>query len=393
MNKITMKHSVKISLCAIAMAPIILVAGEEEDARWEVGVGVSTRIVGKTKFDGHIGRDSFESAINVGPSIDSISAAGPDDPDRVYDNGYVNRSSITDALGLTTFWNYHDASSQIDTGAGTISFNQNLGTSTNVVGFSELGGRSKKRPDDNLAPYFELARVKKHDEHKHIEYGLIATFTWLSTDVDRDPTALSSADFETFNVDLVDTYDLNGVIPPPANNLGSYLPGGDHPVLEFVPSGRDISEISTGSPETAWGLVSDDVDIDVQSLSIGGLYRRLQVKDADENGNVTFGRFSGQIEGGITFNRIDLDWDRNASIVTNSAVLASESSSDSEVDFKLGAYGAVGVRYRADDEGKSHFAFKARYDYLGKERLGKSDWGTEINLNSWSFNLTYARTF
>ncbi|MEN8661789.1 MAG: hypothetical protein ACN4GF_00105 [Lentimonas sp.] len=152
----------------------------------------------------------------------------------------------------------------------------------------------------------------------------------LHTDVKRGPVALSSAELDSFNVDLVDAYDLNGVIPPTPGTDGRCAPPGD--VLNFVLSDRSVVETPIGSADTAWGMIMDDVGIDVQSLSSGGLNRRLQVKEACENGNLTFGRFSGQVEAGVTFNRIDLDWDRNASIVANNVVLSSESYGDHEVD-------------------------------------------------------------
>ena len=391
MNKKYLNQSVKTSLCALLIAPLAVLADGGNDAKWEIGVGAATRVLGKTKFYGGIDSSAFESALGARSGGFSLPGDLGDQTqgsvDREYDDGFVRRGSGTDNIPATTNWGY-DSASQVNAQADSITFSRSVGTSAGASSYNSNGESRKDRPSVKVMPYFELSRIVKDKDNENIEYGFISTFTMLDTSAHSGPSSVGSMGSSMNDIRVVDTYNLN-VIPPSAPYEGSFNPPG--PLLGFLPD-REIIETPSGDVTSLVGLLEEKVSIEVQTLSFGALARRLRAGKVLEEGT-EMSRLSGQVEGGVTFNRMDLEWDRDASIMSGSEVVAQEKSSDRDIKYRWGAYTAVGGKWHLDDAGEYSLGVKARYDYLDEEKVGNEDAGATVDLSSWSFIITFVRNF
>jgi hypothetical protein len=131
-----------------------------------------------------------------------------------YDDGYVLKDSTGNALGLTTYWGYDNAS-QYNAGADTMSFDRSTAT----------GIPSAQNADANPYPGLELTYDRKlgeKDNWHHMVYGVEAAANYMKFAFQSDNTYNATVTTTT------DVYQLPGTTPPSAPFQGTFngSPGG-----------------------------------------------------------------------------------------------------------------------------------------------------------------------
>jgi hypothetical protein len=150
-----------------------------------------------------------------------------------YDDGYVLKDSTGNALGLTTYWGYDNAS-QYNAGADTMSFDRSMAA----------GIPSAQNADANPYPGLELTYDRKlgeKDNWHHMSYGVEGAVNYMKFSFQSDNT------FNATVTTTTDVYQLPGTTPPPAPFQGTFdgSPGG-YSLLE-VPMISSSSVITPGA--------------------------------------------------------------------------------------------------------------------------------------------------
>lgn len=213
----------------------------EPKSRWSAGAGYSTMIGLKAEFSGLGGT----------PSSSGIPSSDPG-TDRTYDDGFNRVDSTGNTGGITWNWGYEKAS-QYDQGASTISM-----SSSSVVGLGRTDGGS-----DEWHPGLEVFASYSMGDVPQIQWsGQTARWGWKM--------AVSYNDIDISNNDVVtsgilrttDTFELNGVIPPPPGYAGTFE--GPGPVLSDV-----ASRTTTFLPGGAMVSGTRDFDVDLFIAQVG----------------------------------------------------------------------------------------------------------------------------
>jgi hypothetical protein len=172
-------------------------------------------------------------------------------PNGHYDDGYVLKDSTKNALGLTTYWGYDNAS-QYNSVADTIAFHSQTAS----------GIPAAQNADANPYPGLELTYDRKLGEKEnwhHMFYGIEAAVNYMKFSFQAD---------NTFNATAITTttvYQLPGTTPPPAPFRGTFngSPGG-YSLLEvpFISS-------TPGPPSAATLLSQDRFDANIWGFRLG----------------------------------------------------------------------------------------------------------------------------
>lgn len=201
--------------------------------------GMMWRNIGKTNVSPNFagGPAFFTPPGGVGPAT----APG----NRTYDNGFVNIGAATPITGLTTNFGYTAGPPQV---GDNLVFTRTGGA---AVGFPSGGSDDA---DLAPAPYLDFSFVIPANEDLKVGFNMNFAFTGLD--------GRFGSNVALYSVTTVDTYALNGVIPPAGNYSGPF--GGAAPLIPNVPTSRQQDVAQTGT-----GKYQFQQDTDLYSLALG----------------------------------------------------------------------------------------------------------------------------
>lgn len=369
----------------------------ETRAHWEFQAGLSGRRIGSTTFSSDISAlpTGGQPFVSSGPTLPAGVGSDTVYSDHAYDDGFVNISDpATSISGLTSNWGYNDASQvQNDTLVFTATGGTYSEATSDTTQSASTGYNSGSETD--IAPYIELSRYWHREDNPGTEVGVILNFSWMKNQASSPLRAFSQTDYTLTNYDItvVDTYDLNGVVPPIALPYdGSVVPNG--PLIGNIPSNRQIMQ-SPGSIETASDIneLREHLDFDMQTLSLGVAIRKIrnaqdEAQDGEPGGRAR--QLSGQLEGGITLNRYDLEWNQQQSVsrtVNSTTTTTLIEQQDRDIGLKFGAYAAASANLGLNEKGTRYLSLTSRYDWAGNESVGNESGSAEIDLSGWSIAL------
>ncbi len=253
--------------------------------------------------------------------------------DREYDNGYVRQDRGTQLNGDTWYWGYDNAG-QVQ---GDSLVFQGLAGQQTHAGRDVLspGIHSSEEDDDGAGFYIKALReIMRSDRYS---MHLLVSVSHVPFSVDNGGSTFDVRQRDiTYDVTVVDRYDLMGVIPPGAPYAGNF--DGPGPLLPNTPASREITQSEVSSSDTRYfNEIHQKLDISVTSLDLG-----LQ-------GEYDVGIVQLTTAAGVSFNTIRTDGDRSENVWRQSGGTTSRIGryidSEDEVDFALGAFLQAGVRY------------------------------------------------
>ena len=258
----------------------------------------------------------------------------PDAPaDREYDNGYVRQDRGTQRDGDTWYWGYDNA--------GQVQGNSLV--FKGLAGQQTYSGRdvlspsihSSEEDDDGAGFYIKALREIKRSDRYSMHLLVSASHVPFSVENGGSTFDIKQRDI-TYDVTVVDRYDLMGVTPPDAPYAGNS--DGPGPLLPNTPASREITQTEVSRSDTRYfNEIHQKLDISVTSLDLG-----LQ-------GEYDVGTVQLTTAAGISFNMIRTDGDRSEDVWRQSGGTTSRfghyTDSEHEMDFALGAFLQAGVRY------------------------------------------------
>lgn len=351
--------------------------------RWALNGGVSFRKIGDVDFVTGIspdmipnlfGMDTFTPPPGIGPADATA--------DRTYDDGFVNIGAATPGSGLTTYWGYMNAS-QVQNGdlvyarVGGERRDVTIHDTAAVTGWNDDA-------DWETGPFLELTYSVPIRPNLTAGFGV----NFMSTDIDVSRGGLNTISqfqqLDVYDVTAIDTYPLNGIIPPGPGYEGSFA--GPGPLLGNVPDSRAFPE-TLASTDTALFLdsIRDVLDLDLYTFGLGGTLNWIPHP-----------QFFVAAQAGVALNLADWNGYRNELITqSDNGGPATDFSrrtvraDDQEVLW--GLYLQSSLAWRLSETWALH-GF-ARYDWNEdlEDRIGPSSF--EVDLSGWSVGAGISLTF
>jgi hypothetical protein len=362
----------------------VLVPPSARGGRWELHAGFGVR----QAFDMSV-RSSSRSLVGgiFSPSLadsDLLGQIGPIDGqgNRVYDDGFVN---IGSQFNLTSFWGYEDAgqvrqsSRQWDPSQPWDSpGNQSLYLSR--LGETGLGGyRRDADTGAEMFPYIEARRLWQTDgsgfwHEKGVSFG----WGWV-------PARAGVAEaLSVLRTGVVDEYYLYGVIPPSAPYTGPELPPG--PLLDNIPSDR----VESGASDGLSGRTATDVDFDLHTLSLGGIWRHAPEFGPQD----AWLRLHGlDLQAGLALNHGKLSVESTTTVRDGDERLASFRDRASKSKFLPGIYLSLGATLDIGEQDEWLIYSAGRYDYAGSIRAESRHSSVEVELDGFSWTIGIGRSW
>ena len=362
-----------------AKSIIIPAPAKPSDGHWEVHAGFGIR----QSFDLNIrssSRDllggSYSSAAATSALYAGVGSANAE-ADRLYDDGFVN---IGSRYNLTTNWGYDNASqvakasrpwnpSQPWDSPG----NQSLYmTRTGQMGMA--GFDSGTDTDEALFPYIEARRWWDCDKDSFwTEKGFVASWSWIPTDGGLTESLAMQ------RTRVVDEYYLYGVLPPAAPYSGPVRPPG--PLLDNIPHDRVEGSAVAG----VTGTTHADVDLDLHTLSFGGIWRYAPKED---RGGFDRMRLYGlDLQAGVSVNFVRLEMDSQTTVVDRGTVIGSYSDHGSESKILPGLFLSVGATFDIGEKEEWMLFTQGRYDYAGDIDVQTGLSSAEVDLEGFSWTI------
>ena len=267
--------------------------------------------------------------------VDASSRFGGEDSfaDREYDDGYVRQDAGTALFGDTWYWGY-DTREQIQ--GDTLVFHGAAGRQTSVDQRTRiLDGRQSDQDDENGGLYIKVA--KEVLQRGAVSFHLFFSGSYVPFSVGTEGSTLDVRQQSvTYGVEVVDTYDLMGVIPPDSPYSGNAA--GPGPLLPNTPVNREIRQHEVSRSETRYfNDIREELDISLTTLSLG-----LQCEwDADWIQLI--------VAAGPSLNMVRSDGERVEVLMRNSGGLNTTeqrfNDSADDVDYQFGAFAQAGMRF------------------------------------------------
>lgn len=238
------------------------------------------------------------------PSREDPSGVG--DPnryaDRDYDDGFVNMDPNTENDGLTWYWGY-ERDGQYSAAGDTLSFHGGGGTRVYRDTLLDTGLEDREEAE-GAGVRFVAGRVLPCPKLRDAlgvmaELCVGAEGVWGVGGRFKGTTYRERITKERY--EIRDTYDLEGVIPPPAPYEGTYF--GPGPLIENIPSSRS-QHVNSRETWEAENYVDLDVEADIYRFWVGP---RVSVQP--------FGRAVLYIIPNVSATLVDLDADRSEQFV------------------------------------------------------------------------------
>jgi len=300
--------------------------------------------------------------------------------DRTYDDGFVNidPGTLVDGLGLTWYWGYDNAV-QYDATADTLAFHRGGGEG---IARSVLSSTSYDQ-DEDVSGLGIAAEVGRNIVTKgKVKLGLVGGIQSIWDIESETSQSTYSEQLTAYSYDVVDTYTLEGVVPPAPPYTGNY--DGPGPLIGNIPTTR--SEAGGGSSTwQAENLVEMDVDVDLQELWLGP---RLHL-DISSNVAVHCTPY-------VSVNYVDIDVDRKEKFISKyadgrSEIIQQWHDSESYDEWLFGLGVAVGGRINF---AKQWFAeVSASYDSVEEAEVDAGPNKVTIDVSGYSIRGQIGRGF
>lgn len=342
--------------------------------RWSLSAGFVVRKLGDIRFNTGISPDMIPNLFGVDtfsepPGIGSLRATA----DRTYDDGFVNIGAGTPGTGLTTFWEYNNAT-QVQ--GGNLVFSKAGGERRDVTmrdaaaptGWSDGPGRE-------AGPFLELNYTKSIQPN--LSVGIAVNFSTVNIGGSQGGlnTISQFQQLDIYDVAAVDTYSLNGVIPPNAPYQGSFA--GPGPLINNVPDTRAFPEtLSTTTTALFVDRVRESLKVDFHTLGVGSTVHWRPRP-----------RLLLAAQAGIALNLADWRTQRDE-VITQSinggpaAPFSRRTVRTDDKDFSLGVYLQGNVAWKLNERWAMQLV--ARYDWNPEIDgfVGPSSF--EVDLSGWS---------
>lgn len=352
------------------------------NGRWEVHAGFGIR----QAFD--LDLRSTDRTLTGGyysiteADLDLAGFLGPlgGQANRLYDDGFVN---IGSQYNLTSFWGYDDASqvrpssrpwdpSQPWDAPGVQSLYLSRVGETGVSGY-----RREADTGAELFPYIEARRLWQSAESGFWdEKGVAFGWSWIPA---RAGMAESLSVLRTV---VVDEYYLYGVLPPSAPYTGPALPPGA--LLDNVPHDRVENTAAAGLS----GRVATDIDFDLHTLSLGGIWRYSpEIGPQDALLRV----YGFDLQAGVSLNFGKLSMNTTTTVTDGGVVIGSFRDYASKSKVLPGLYASLGATLDVGERGDWMIYTAGRYDQAGHLEVRTQNSSAKVSLDGFSWTIGLGR--
>jgi hypothetical protein len=249
----------------VLAAPVPAAAG-----RWRLSFGVVVREFGDVTFRSAPRAVGFplpavfgDDRLSLLPGVGGSGGV----TDRTYADGFVRVDSSGGRDGQTWNWGYSEAT---QVSGDSIRFHSGLGGSETRVSEDSRGAAGTSRDDIDPAAGPEVALDYVFPGAGPVRFSLGAGVSFTPFDAAQVEQATFSADQSAvhFDVGVVDSYLLGGVVPPDAPYAGSFE--GPGPLLPDRPAGRRLLRSPSGRESARFDNRSQStLEIDALRFSLG----------------------------------------------------------------------------------------------------------------------------
>ena len=253
--------------------------------------------------------------------------------DREYDDGYVRQDTGTAINGDTWYWGY-DRREQIQD--DTLVFHGAAGQQSSVNQSTQINDEQPSDQDDENGGLY-LKAVKEITQRGPVSFHLFLAGSYVPFSVETEGSTLDARQQSiTYGVNVVDTYDLVGVIPPNPPYAGTAT--GPGPLLPNTPVNREIQQTELSRSEIRYfNDIREALDISLTTLCLG-----IQCE-----GDADFVQLIAAV--GASLNMVQSDGKRVEVLMRSSGgsnTLEQQfNDSTDDIDFKLGAFAQAGMRF------------------------------------------------
>ncbi|MFC7338217.1 hypothetical protein ACFQY0_13565 [Haloferula chungangensis] len=348
--------------------------------QWTVSAGPAIRNIGTLKIN-----SGYRSGGVIPPSfVGSSSLTEPNvgaessTDDRFYNDGYVRQDAGTSTDGNTWYWGYDNAAQVQDKqlAYSATGYQSILRDSYSIPSF----GASSR---DSLRGFSPHIQVDARGPQKlwGFQLGFSGGFDFTHVDQSLAYSNYSGNQFrDDYRLDYVDSYDLNGVIPPLAPYFGTL--GGPGPVIGNVPTSRSITPVLLFTDTASFSnQVWSSIDINVFSFTVGPTLTR------------SWGPLSMSLQGGLIFNIYDWDAQQGERLTgsnsSGTSTVANWAEGDSGTKFRPGLYGQADISYDVGNNWAIGCYFRVDTAAEFRAQAGPSTFKVDPSGYSAGFQLRY----
>ena len=306
---------------------------------WTLSLSTASRSFGNITYltNSSIGSsDSIGSF--VGESFEQLSGAeGPAGQvsDRAYDNGFVNRSSLTPATGRTTNFSYTDSSVFQNVNSDGVpqqlrflSSNAGSGRRTSLPSLSRRDIRDSHSLGSEIG--LQIAASYALNEAAGFQISFETSFSAAGLDVQSTASTFDQLqEGQDFIISLSDTFDVSDVVVPGAPYTGAFEAPGQPSIPNLpIPGSRTRADRNDGPAQqvAVTNQISRDLAVNLDSLSAGLSASR------------TFDRFTVQLGAGITGTHAGVSGSTTERLLADGRTSRSLTTTSDVDEFLLGAY-------------------------------------------------------
>lgn len=259
------KQKTTTGLIGVILCTGVLVVIAEELNSWWWSIGPTYRGAMEARVSGpsYVQQLGLRAARPGGGGVGSTGSA-LDFANRTYDDGFVaiDPGTIASGDGLTWYWGYANAG-QYNAAADSLTFTR---SGLRVISAQTLRNQAVSQDDEPEAWGFEFTVGRQWASFQKANLEIQAGIAWLGNLDSRFTATPYVEQITDRSYSIVDTYQLDGVVPPDPPYVGTY--DGPGPLIPNRPTSR--SEVVTAS--SAWNaenLVRLDLNATFQQVWIG----------------------------------------------------------------------------------------------------------------------------
>jgi hypothetical protein len=247
-----------------------VVAAEANHSAWTISAAPSIRQFRKVSFDTASGLKA--SSQQLFRDRAQVGAADRYD-NRTYDDGFVNVDAFTEGDGYTWNWGY-DKATQVE--GGKLNFH----AMDSQRAYAEISGASDSWSDtDEMEAGVRLAAERAILQRGRLSASLLCGVDYAR--VSADKTIQGTWTMRHEDTRIVDGYDLEGDVPPPAPYAGDFFASGL--LIGNIPTTRG-TQVDNPLVSRDTLTVTDSLDADVFTMSLGlavrGHFGKLRIGGA-----------------------------------------------------------------------------------------------------------------
>jgi hypothetical protein len=350
-------------------------------SRWQFGVGVGLRNIGKINFDtgasrfqvpGVFGGNIFIQPPGIGAENGLIA--------RVYDDGFVRPGPRTPVTGRTTDYEYRN---EAQIRGNHLLMSADGGERRVVTATGNNTGTSWENDSDwEISPFLSLSRIVPLGKGWRAGPTLQFSFTPIDGDRDGLRTLLASERRNTYEVRAFDRFDTTGLVLPSAPYTGS--PGAIAPLLPVEPASRTFDE-SLRSVDQAFfnDSIQESLEVNLFGFSLGA---DAYYEDVD-------GFFVG-MGTGLVLNVADWDARRSDRLfqMTNGGPPVEINAArfhDSGTDLLFGAYLQGMIGFELSESVSVQGSLRYDWNESLRDSVGDSDFDVDLSGFNLSLGLSY----